>query len=135
MKNISFFSFVLVGLLSWFLVGNKNMTVAEGEKAVVTWSKVTHDFGKIPQGTPVTAEFSFKNTGKIPMVLTNVQASCGCTVPTWPKEPIQPGQSSKISATYNAAGIGSFNKVVTVYSNTESGTLLLTLKGEVIPKQ
>src|SRR5687768_7325934 len=63
----------------------------------------TWDFGTIPQGTPVKHNFTFTNAGKAPIVIQNVQASCGCTTPTWPKEPILPGKSDVIEVGFNAA--------------------------------
>jgi hypothetical protein len=103
--------------------------------AAFTWDNTTHDFGKVKQGTPVTHEFKFTNTGKVPLVITNVQASCGCTTPAWTKEPVMPGGEGFIKATYNAASAGAFNKTVTVTANIEAGFLQLTIKGEVIPTE
>jgi hypothetical protein len=91
----------------------------------------THDFAKIPKGTPVTTEFSFSNIGKEPIVISNVQASCGCTTPSWPKEPILPGKSSVIKVQYNAANPGGFNKSITITSNAKSPTKVLYIKGTV----
>lgn len=105
--------------------GNANM-------AVFSWETSAHDFGKIKQGVPVTHEFTFTNTGKIPLVITNVQASCGCTTPAWSKDPIPPGGQGFIKATYNAASMGGFNKTVTVMANVENGFKQLSIKGEVV---
>lgn len=99
--------------------------------AAFTWDASVHDFGKIKQGTPVTHEFKFTNTGKTPLIITNVQASCGCTTPSWTKEEVMPGGTGFIKATYNAAAVGQFNKTVTVTANIESGFVQLTIKGEV----
>ena len=88
-----------------------------------------HDFGTIPQGKPVTNEFSFKNNGKEPITINNVHASCGCTTPEWTKEPILPGKSGMIKATYNAAAAAPFSNTITVTSNV--GTKVLTIKGNV----
>jgi hypothetical protein len=100
--------------------------------AAFTWDATAHDFGKIKQGTPVTHEFKFTNTGKTPLIITNVQASCGCTTPSWTKEEVMPGGTGFIKATYNAAAVGAFNKTVTVTANIESGFVQLTIKGEVL---
>ncbi|MDW8297566.1 MAG: DUF1573 domain-containing protein [Raineya sp.] len=100
----------------------------------IEFDKMTHDFGKIPQGTPVTTTFTFVNKGKTPITISNVQASCGCTTPSYTKEPIPPKKRGEVTATYNAAAIGDFAKTVTVFTNT--GTpITLTLKGTVVPKE
>jgi hypothetical protein len=91
----------------------------------------THDFGKIPKGTPVSHEFTFTNNGKEPIVINNVQASCGCTTPKWPKEPILPGKTASISVQYNAASAGGFNKSITITSNSKTPTKVLYVKGTV----
>ena len=95
------------------------------------FSEETWDFTNIPQNKPVTHDFTFTNTGKEPIVITNVQTSCGCTSPKWPKEPILPGKSDVISVTYNAAHAGSFNNSITVTSNAKSPTKVLYIKGSV----
>jgi len=96
------------------------------------WNELVHDFGKIPKGTPVSTEFKFTNKGKMPITLSNVQASCGCTTPEWTKDPVTPGKNGTIKATFNAASPGAFNKTVTVTSNVEGGPVMLTIKGEVV---
>jgi hypothetical protein len=100
--------------------------------AVFGFESASHDFGKIKQGVPVTHEFTFTNSGKTPLVITNVQASCGCTTPAWSKDPIPPGGKGFIKATYNAASMGGFNKTVTVMGNVEGGFKQLSIKGEVV---
>ncbi len=92
----------------------------------------THDFGSIKEGVQATWDFKFTNTGKEPLVITNVQAACGCTTPSWPKEPIAPGESGKITAVYNSKGRpNAFAKAVTVYSNAKTATKVLNIKGNV----
>ena len=99
------------------------------------WEKTTHDFGKIPQGTPVTVEFNFTNVGKSPLVISDVKGSCGCTVPSYSKEPVAPGKTGVIKATYNAAAMGTFNKSVRVTANVEGGSETLFIKGEVVKQE
>ncbi len=89
-----------------------------------------YDFGKIPQGKPVTHEFVITNTGIKPITLDNVVASCGCTTPEWSKEPINPGASSKIIVGYNAAADGAFTKSITLSYNGNK-TRVILIKGEV----
>lgn len=103
-------------------------------KAAISFDENTHDFGTVPQGTPVTYVFSFKNTSKVPLVLTSVNPSCGCTTPEWPREPIKPGATASIKATYNAAAAGPFTKTITVVSNAATENVILTIKGEVKAK-
>lgn len=104
---------------------------ANKDQAEITFDKITHDFGTVPQNVPASYTFTFKNTGKEPLIITNVAASCGCTQPEWTKEPIKKGEKGFIKATFNAASPGVFNKTVTVVSNAKSSPITLTLKGEV----
>jgi len=104
---------------------------AKTENAVIQWEASTHDFGKIKQGVPVTYEFKFTNNSKVPAVITNAQPSCGCTTPSWTREPVMQGGQGHVKATFNAQAIGPFDKVITVSANTEGGITLLHIKGEV----
>ena len=108
-----------------------------GQQAVITFEKTEHDFGKINEADGrVSVVFNFKNEGMAPLVLSNVRASCGCTTPTWTKEPVEPGQTGTITVTYNPNGRpGRFQKTVTITSNASEPTKKVYIKGEVIPKQ
>jgi hypothetical protein len=101
------------------------------DQPVFSWASTTHDFGKIKQGTPVTHEFTFTNTGDVPLIISTVQASCGCTIADYTKDPIAPKGKGFIKATFNAAALGVFTKTLTVNANTEEGVVYLTIKGEV----
>lgn len=107
------------------------VTAAKPAEETLMMKENEHDFGKIPQGKPVTYVFEVKNTGKAPMKIDNVQASCGCTTPEWEREKqIAPGETSKITVGYNAAAEGPFTKLVTItYNGTQSK--VITIKGEV----
>ncbi len=108
------------------------VTIATENQPAAAFEKTSHDFGNIKEGTQATVEFSFKNTGKAPLVLSSVQASCGCTTPTWTRDPIAPGAVGKITAVYNSTGRpGNFTKTITVKHNGEEGTAYLTIKGFV----
>jgi hypothetical protein len=100
----------------------------------MTWTSTTVDFGKIEQGKPVSAEFEFTNPSMVPLIISSVRTSCGCTVADYPKEPIQPGKSGKINVTYNAASTGMNSKSITVTSNAVEGNTTLVIKAEVIAK-
>jgi len=104
------------------------------KKAGIEFENVVHDFGKIPYGGNGTCDFVFKSTGEIALKLTNVKSSCGCTIPQWPRQPIEVGQSDKIAVKYDTRRTGPFTKGITVYSNAEQKTIRLTIKGEVQPK-
>lgn len=97
----------------------------------LSFKETEYNFGKIPQGKPVTHIFAVSNSGKTPFKLDNVQASCGCTTPQWDKEKtITPGASSEITVGYNAASEGPFTKNITVtYNGTQTKVILI--KGEV----
>ncbi len=101
-------------------------------KAEMTFKEdLTYDFGKIKQNSDGTHEFIFKNTGKDPLIITNVKSSCGCTVPTFPEEPIKKGETGKIHVKYDTHRIGVFTKTITVYSNAKNSPVKLHIKGEV----
>ena len=111
--------------------------VAIAQQPVIVFEKTEHDFGQINESDGrVSVVFNFKNEGMSPLVLSNVRASCGCTTPTWTKEPIEPGQTGSITVTYNPNGRpGHFQKTVTITSNATEATTRIYIKGEVIPKQ
>lgn len=89
-----------------------------------------HDFGTIRQGRPVTYDFLFTNTGKTPLTIEHVQASCGCTTPKWSSDPVAPGKTAVITVGYNAGAEGNFEKSVTIAYNG-SQTKTIYIKGKV----
>jgi hypothetical protein len=104
--------------------------------AEIEFVKTVHDYGTIYEGGNGECEFEFKNVGREPLVLSNVTSSCGCTVPSWPKEPIMPGKTGVIKVKYNTSRIGAINKTVTVMSNAEQNPKVeLRITGTVKPKQ
>jgi uncharacterized protein (DUF58 family) len=123
MKKLFFvFAFVLVA----------NLANAQG---VIKFKTESHDFGKIEEGTIATFTFEFTNTGTAPVVISNASPSCGCTTPDWTKEPVMPGKTGKVTASFSSAGRpGGFSKTVTVVSNAETPQIILSFKGEVLPK-
>ena len=126
MKKIVFALSLLFGVAGAY--AQTSETEAKPEFKFVT---TEHDFQKIKEGTMAAYEFKFTNTGKAPLILTNVQPSCGCTTPEWPKEPIAPGASAKVKAVYNSYGRpGSFEKYITVKSNA-GPDIVLRFRGTV----
>lgn len=102
------------------------------KQAAISWEKTDHNFGKIPQGKPVSVTYNFTNTGKGPLIITNVTPGCGCTTGDYSKQSIMPGGKGFITLTYNAAAGGVFTKSASVNTNADPGTILLYFKGEVI---
>lgn len=93
----------------------------------------SHNFGDVQEAGQIEHIFKFKNSGIEPLVLSDVRASCGCTTPSWPKEPVLPGETKDIKVQYNTAGRpGNFNKTITITSNATEPTTRLTITGNVI---
>ncbi|MFO7789241.1 MAG: DUF1573 domain-containing protein [Bacteroidales bacterium] len=125
----------LVALLSLIFIAGISLSAQNNQSAntdSIVFEKTTHDYGTIKQNADGNCEFEFTNTGENPLVLSNVRASCGCTVPTWPRKPIQPGETGLIKVKYNTARMGSFNKSITVSSNAANERVMLRIKGKVI---
>jgi hypothetical protein len=97
----------------------------------IVWNETVHDFAKVKQNDPAEVTFTFKNTGQAPVVVTAARSSCGCTVAEYTKEPVKPGASGTVKATYNSARVGAFTKTVTVTFEGYDTPDVLTIKGEV----
>ena len=102
--------------------------------AEITFDKDLHDFGTIDYAGIGTYEFRFVNTGKEPLIISEAHGSCGCTVPTYPKNvPIKPGAVEYIKVTYDTKRAGNFTKTVTITSNAKTPSKVITIKGTVSP--
>jgi len=101
-------------------------------KAEFKFAEEKHDFGKVPQGKPVTTEFTFTNIGTEPLILTEVKPTCGCTIADYTKTPVKHGDKGIIKITYNAAVEAPFNKTIVVTSNAKTPTKYLVIVGEVV---
>ena len=99
---------------------------------VMTFEVTEVDYGTIDQGSDPYRVFTFSNTGNEPLIIQNAKGSCGCTVPTYPKEPIGPGESGEIKVRYDTKRIGKFTKTVRLTTNETVGTRTLKIKGEVL---
>ena len=108
----------------------------DGPLPTLSFEDQTHDFGKIKEGDVVSKVFKFTNTGEAPLIISNATSSCGCTVPSYPKDkPIAPGESGEIKVEYNSRGKkNQDNKVVRITANTWPATNNLTIKAFVEPK-
>ena len=128
-------TFLFLTSVLFFLSFNTKAQTTDDTTRVISFEKTVHDYGAIVQGSEGTCEFKFTNLGKTPLVLNNVTASCGCTVPSWTREPVEPGKQGVISVKYNTNLVGTFNKSVTVISNAKNSPVVLTIKGTVSAKQ
>jgi hypothetical protein len=98
----------------------------------IQFDEVKYDFNSVVQGGTVTHTFKFKNVGTAPLIVSNIQVSCGCTTPEWTKEPIAPGKTGSLTAHFNSSGkLGMQNKVLTIESNSVGGAATVALVGEV----
>lgn len=131
--------FVGLSLVFLAMIG-MNPVFAQDAKEVNSGPKIKfetleHDYGTIDQYSDGTCKFVFTNTGDKPLIISNAKGSCGCTIPSWPKEPIAPGASSVITVHYDTKRVGRFGKTVTLQSNaTNYPTKVLRIKGEVVAK-
>lgn len=129
-KLVILFSILIVSVCC----SKKESTAVDGSGAIskIVFDEPEYNFGKIKQGDVVPHTFTFKNTGENDLIISNATASCGCTIPEWPKEPIKPGASGEIKVQFNSTGkSGVQNKVISVIANTDPNATNVVLKGEV----
>ena len=121
------------GKLSTDLVTSPKSATEDSEKqAIIKFDNEWHDFGTLLQGEVVTYSFHFTNTGDVPLLISSVNSSCGCTVGDYPRTPIEPGKTGAIKATYNSKGHHGFqNRTLTVMSNAIPSKTVLRIKGKV----
>lgn len=122
----------LVAVLTFGVAKAQDAQPENVSGAKISFTEMEHNYGTIQKGGDGACEFKFTNTGNEPLILSNVKASCGCTVPIWPKEPVMPGKSQTIQVKYNTNNVGGFNKTITVTSNAvDNPRLVLKIKGTV----
>lgn len=110
------------------------ITQPTGPTTNMTFAETEFNFGTVLEGEKVSHTYKFTNTGNEPLILSNAQGSCGCTVPKWPREPIAPGASAEIIVEFNSKGKrGTRNQKVTITANTNPPQTFIYLKGEVTP--
>jgi hypothetical protein len=124
MKNL--IAILFVGLIS---LGS---FAQEKKVAKIEFKTTVIDYGTIEKGSDGVRTFEFTNTGNAPLVISNVKSTCGCTVPKKPKEPIMPGETGEIEVKYDTKRVNPIRKTITVYSNAETPTVALKIKGLVI---
>ncbi len=101
------------------------------ETAEFKFEKETIDYGKIAKGSDGVRTFVFTNVGKQPLIISNIQSSCGCTVPKKPEKPIMPGEKGEIKVSYDTKRLGGFSKVITIFSNAKATRKIIKIKGYV----
>lgn len=104
---------------------------AQEAKAKIVFKSETIDYGQIAKGSNGVRVFEFTNTGTVPLVISNVRSSCGCTVPKKPEAPILPGKTGQIQVKYDTNRVGPIRKAITVISNADTPTRVLKIKGMV----
>ncbi len=126
-------------LFSLLLVVSSNTLFGQGPMALDNGAKISvnkevHDYGTVKFGADGSCTFEFKNTGNAPLIISSCKGSCGCTVPTWPHEPIAPGETGVITVKYDTKRPGAINKSVTISSNaTNTPEQIVRIKGNVLP--
>ena len=118
-----------------FLVQAQEIQISQG--AIITWQESKFDFGDIYQGDKLSHTFKFTNTGNLPLVITNVEVTCGCTTPKgWARDPIPPGNEGEITVSFDSsAKFGKQNKVIKVTSNSVGTTNQVMISANVLEKQ
>jgi hypothetical protein len=135
MKKYSFLAIVLLAATTLFAQESKPAPAAKEDGPVLTLEKTTHDFGDIYQGDVVEHVFKFTNTGNQPLIITNIQISCGCTTPDWPRTPIMPGGKGEIKVGFNSNGkMNKQTKTLPIISNAVNDSSI-TFTTNVLPKQ
>lgn len=138
-QNKTMKRFLLSAIFVFALMLGANAQQTKGQnptevtsQAEITFDKLEHDYGEVKQNGNGVCEFTYTNTGSVPLVLSKVRSSCGCTVPKWSKEPLMPGQSASITVKYNTSSVGPINKSITVESNAKTSRVRLMIKGKVV---
>ena len=127
-------SMMLIAFLasSFSIIAQETVTVAKVGGAEISLDKETHDYGVMQQHANGECVFIFTNNGTEDLVISNAKGSCGCTVPSWPREPIAPGESGELKVKYDTKRIGLINKSVTIQSNAvNEPTKIIRIKGEI----
>jgi hypothetical protein len=125
---------IIIGVFVVFCAYAQEEAIAEGP--AITFEETSFDFGDIYQDDKVEHVFAFENTGNAPLIITNVQTTCGCTASEWPREPIMPGQTANIKVNFDSKGkFGRQNKVISIISNAVSPVNQVKIVTNVLPKE
>lgn len=128
--------FRLLVFTIFILITSINVSAQAQESPEFKFEETKHDYGDMKQGESKEYEFKFTNAGKEPLIISQVLTTCGCTAPTWPKGPIEPGAKGTIKIVFNSTGkIGKQNKVITILANTAFQKSRLSITANVLPNQ
>ena len=136
MKKLLLSLVLITGFIAVNAQDVKTTDVTQAEKSVnatIDFESKVVDYGKIEHNADGVRKFVFKNNGTNPLIIKNAKGSCGCTVPTWSREPIAPGATSEIGVKYATNRVGKFTKTITLTTNADKRPVILTIKGEVNP--
>lgn len=122
----------LLSILAFALLGTFVASAQNAAGPVMSFKNTSVDYGKIEKGSDKVRKFEFTNTGTEPLIIKSAKGSCGCTVPTYPQEPIMPGETKTIDVSYDTNRPGPFTKTVTIVTNETPDSHTLTIKGEVL---
>ncbi|MCK5138136.1 MAG: DUF1573 domain-containing protein [Bacteroidales bacterium] len=125
---------VVIMMLAGLLTGcadNPEQRAKESGKEIF-FEETMHDYGEIPKDSDGTWSFAFKNLGEEAIVINRVRTTCGCTVPDWPREPVEPGGAGEITVKYSTARAGTFSKSAYVYATASNSPVKLQIKGKVL---
>ncbi len=126
----------LIMLTSMAIAAQAQQADSQPEGPYITFEETSHDFGDIHQGDKVEYVFRFENTGTQPLIITNVQTTCGCTATEWPREPVLPGETGSIKVQFDSTNkYGRQNKVITVVSNAVSPVNQVKIVTNVLPPE
>jgi len=118
-------------LISLFFILSLTFAFSQENSPVLKVGK-TFDFGQIDKNSEGIGNLKFYNTGKSPLIITNIASTCGCTVPSWPKEPVMPGDSGIINVIYDTRRVGTINKQITISSNASEPDVIVRISGNVL---
>ena len=136
MKKVILSLALIVGFTTAYAQDVKNAPKQEEEstaKSTIDFESKVVDYGTIEHNSDGARKFVFTNNGTEPLIIKNAKGSCGCTVPTWPRDPIAPGTTAEIGVKYDTKRTGKFTKTITLTTNASKAPVILTIKGEVNP--
>jgi hypothetical protein len=130
-------TYILISLVFLITIScsEKSGNKAGRKAAKIDFKETIHDFGELEFGGDGSFDFKFTNTGKSPLILDNVRSTCGCTVPEWTSEPVNPSGIGSIRVIYDTHRVGAFSKTLIIYSNAANSPIRIFIKGRVLPSE